>query len=156
MSDNDEIDEDRNWHQKHLYGYVNGWITGILVNGWCNNDGKLLTNGSDMKKIARYTTTYAAKKQGNSYNASAVMAKSYAYHLNHLKGNTESDSYLEGIWDTHLLFRLVHSLNCEQELVGPMVISYLMGWGDTYRSHHYTPVYWTLFMHVLLHEFPSL
>jgi hypothetical protein len=158
LSDIDDIDENGNWCQKRLYGYVNGWIPGILVNGRCNNDGKLLTNGSDTKKVARYTTTYAAKKQGRSYNASAVMAKSYAYHLDHLEGNGESESYLDGIRNTQrlLLFRLVHSLNREQEIAGPMVISYLMGWGDAYRSHHYSPVYWTSFVHALLHEFPSL
>lgn len=158
LSDVDSIDENGNWCQKRLYGYVNGWIPGILVNVRCNNDGKLLTNGSDTKKIARYTTTYAAKKQGRNYNASAIMAKAYAYHLEHLQANGGFESYLEGIRDVQrlLLFRLVHALNSEQELAAPMVMSYLMGWSDTYRSHHYSPLYWSSFVHALLKAFPSL
>lgn len=48
-----------------------------------------------------------------------------------------------------LLFRLVHTINREQELAAPMVMSYLMGWGDTYRSHHYTPIYWSSFVSAL-------
>jgi len=31
-----------------------------------------------------------------------------------------------------MLFRLVNTVNHEQELAAPMVMSYLMGWGDTY------------------------
>jgi hypothetical protein len=52
LSEVDSIDEDGNWHQKHVYAYVNGYIPGILVNGRCNNDGKLVTHSSDMKKVA--------------------------------------------------------------------------------------------------------
>ena len=55
-----------------------------------------------------------------------------------------------------LLFRLVHAINREQELAAPMVISYLMGWGDTYRSHHYSPIYWGSFVAELLHVYPQL
>jgi len=31
-----------------------------------------------------------------------------------------------------------------------------MGWGDTYRSHHYSPVYWSSFISALLKEYPEL
>ena len=43
----DFVDEKGNWGSKQLYGYMNGWIPGILVNTQYNNDGKLLTNGED-------------------------------------------------------------------------------------------------------------
>ncbi|OCH89790.1 hypothetical protein OBBRIDRAFT_813030 [Obba rivulosa] len=77
----------------------------ILLNARCNNDGKLLTNGADTKNCTYYITKYALKKQLKHFNISAVMAKRYAYHR-------------------LLLFCL--------ELAAPMVISYLMGWGDVY------------------------
>ena len=152
LSESDGIEETGKWFQKRLYGYVNGWVPGILLNVRCNNDGKLLTNGSDTKKVARYTTTYVAKKQNKSYNASAVMAKTYAYHLEHIQGPS---SYVEEVRDVQrlLLFRLVNALNGEQELAAPMVVSYLMGWGDTYRSHHYSPIYWSSFVHALTKNF---
>ena len=81
----DEIEEDGRWRQKRLYEFVNGYIPGILVNARCNNDGKLLTNGRDTLNILMYTTLYLAKKQGISYNVTAVMAKGYAYILNTYK-----------------------------------------------------------------------
>ena len=55
-----------------------------------------------------------------------------------------------------MIFRLVHAINREQELAEPMVISYLMNWGDTYRSHHYSPIYWSSFVNILLKKFPLL
>lgn len=156
VSNVDDIDENGNWRQKRLYGYINGWVPAILVNARCNNDGKLLTNGEDTKNITMYTTVYLAKKQGRNYNVSAVLAKGYEYHLGHLQdcGST----YVDDIRDVQrlLLFRLVNTINREQELAAPMVISYLMGWGDTYRSHHYTPIYWSSFVHILLKSFPYL
>jgi len=50
----------------------------------------------------------------------------------------------------------MQTINREQELAAPMVMSYLMGWGDTYRSHHYTPIYWSSFVSSLLKVFPEL
>lgn len=138
---------------KRLYGYVNAWVPSILINARCNNDGKFLTSGADTKNITFYVTSYAAKKQGKNYNVSAVMANGYAYHLENPK-----PEYIDSIRDQQrlLLFRLVHSINREQELAGPMVISYLMGWGDVFRSHTYSPIYWSSFMNALYTAFPEL
>ena len=138
---------------KRLYGYVNSWVPSILINARCNNDGKFLTSGADTKNITFYVTSYAAKKQGKNYNVSAVMADGYAYHLEHPKAK-----YVDSIRDQQrlLLFRLVHSINREQELAGPMVISYLMGWGDVFRSHTYSPIYWSSFVNALYTVFPKL
>jgi len=81
----DEIDENGNWKQKWLYTYINGWIPGILINARCNNDGKFLTNSEDTKNVTAYMTVYMAKKQGQSHNVSAIMAKEYSYDLDHLQ-----------------------------------------------------------------------
>jgi hypothetical protein len=37
-----------------------------------------------------------------------------------------------------------------------MVMSYLMGWGDIYHSHHYTAIFWSSFTGAILREFPDL
>lgn len=70
--------------------------------------------------------------------------------------HTERTPYFQDLRNQQrlLLFRLVHTINREQELAAPMVMSYLMGWGDTYRSHHYTPIYWSSFVFALLTAFP--
>lgn len=79
------------------------------------------------------------------------MAKTHAYHM-------ENNPYLTSIKDQQrlLLFRVAHAINREQELSGPMVMSYLMGWGDVYRSHTYVPIYWTSFITFLQASFADL
>ncbi len=157
VSEVDEIDEKGTWHPKRLHAYVNGWIPAILVNVRCNNDGKLLTNGEDTKNVTMYSTLYAAKKQGRNYNVSAVMAKGYAYHLQRLQ-QADNTAYLDDVRDIQrlLLFRLVHSLNREQELAATLVMLYLSGLGDLFRSHHYSPIYWFTFSRFLWKEFPLI
>ena len=138
---------------KRLYGYVNAWCPAILLNARCNNDIKFLTNGGDTKNITFYVTSYAAKKQGKNHNMSAIMAQGFAYHLDNPK-----PEYVDDLRDQHrlLLFRLVNTINREQELAAPMVMSYLMGWGEVYRSHTYTPIYWSSVSRALYKTFPEL
>jgi Helitron helicase-like domain at N-terminus len=152
-SSEDYIDESGKWGSKRLYGYVNGWIPGILTNVRCNNDGKLLTNGENTKNITFYITMYTAKKQGKTHNLSAILAKGFTYHYNH-----PNPKYLNNLQDDQrlFLFRLLQAINREQEIAAPMVISYLMGWGDVYRSHTYSPIVWPSFVRALLKEFPTL
>ncbi|KAL4069012.1 hypothetical protein J3A83DRAFT_4095998, partial [Scleroderma citrinum] len=75
-----------------------------------------------------YITSYQTKpKNRKNYNMSAILTKGFAYHQ-------EQTTYLDYLHDQHcvLLFRLVYIINHKQELFTPMVMSYLMGWGDTY------------------------
>lgn len=71
------------WGPKQLYGFINGWVPGILINMRCNNDGKFLTNGGDTKNITFYVTMYAAKRQGKHFNLSAVLTYGFTFHLDH-------------------------------------------------------------------------
>ena len=149
-SETDFVDEEGNWGPKRLHGYMNGWAPAITVNLRCNNDIKLLTNTRDTMNITYYITSYQTKKQGCNFNMSAIMTRGYAFHCK--RPNVDSLRDQQRL----LLFRLVHAINREQELAAPMVISYLMGWGDTYRSHHYSPIYWGSFVAELLHVYPQL
>ncbi|KIY53331.1 hypothetical protein FISHEDRAFT_63402 [Fistulina hepatica ATCC 64428] len=153
LSDDDFIDENGNWGSKRTYAYVNGWVPSILIWTRSNNDGKLLTNGADTKNITFYITSYLAKQQKDKSNITAVACKTFAFHEQMIAQNEGDD-----IRDQHrkLLFRLSHALNSKQVLSGPMVVSYLMGWGDVYCSHQYTPIYWSVFVRELLKTFPEL
>ena len=132
---------------------MNGWVPAVLVNARCNNDGKLLTNGEETKNITFYVSSYTGKKQGKNYNLSAIMANAFAYHEAH-----PNPQYVHDLQERQrlLLFRLVNAVNREQELAAPMVVSYLMGWGDVKVSHYYVPLYWTSFMGHLCQTFPDL
>ncbi|KAI6014588.1 hypothetical protein PISMIDRAFT_89052, partial [Pisolithus microcarpus 441] len=50
----------------------------------------------------------------------------------------------------------VNMINRAQELSTLMVVSYLMGLGDTYCSHRYVNVYWSLFSNFLKDAFLSI
>ena len=82
------------------------------------------------------------------------MAKGYAQHL----CREEDMSYVHDLREQQrmLLFRIVHAINREQELSAPMVISYLMGWEDMKRFHHYIPIYWSSFAQAITKSFPQL
>ncbi|PBK58623.1 hypothetical protein ARMSODRAFT_849374, partial [Armillaria solidipes] len=151
LADDNFVEEGGRWGPKRLYGYMNNWVPGISINARCNNDGKLLTNGGDTKNISFYITSYAAKKQGKAYNLSAILAREHAYHLQHIRAE-----YLNNLQEQQhlLIFRLCHAVNREQELAAPLVVSYLMGWGDTYCSHKYTSIYWSSFVSHLLESVP--
>ncbi len=147
------VTETGQWGPKRTYGFVNGYCPSILLNARCNNDCKILTNGADTKNITFYVTGYAAKKQGRNFNTSAILAEGYAYHIKHPNPN-----YINRIRHNQrlMLFRLIHAVNHEQELSSCMVMSYLMGWGDVYRSHQYTTVYWSSFVSALFKAHPDL
>ena len=149
----DFVTEGGLWGPKRLYGFVNAWVPGILVNARCNNNGKFLTNGGDTKNITYYVTAYAAKKQGKEFNLSAILADAYAYHDTHPNVSYVGDIRAQ---QRLLLFCLVHAINRQQQLGAPMVMSYLMGWGDVYRSHTYSYLYWTSFSAALLSAHPTL
>ncbi|TFY67448.1 hypothetical protein EVJ58_g1608 [Rhodofomes roseus] len=151
LSDEDVVSSDGHWSAKRTFGFLNTWVPAITHNLRCNNDGKLLTNSKETNNITFYITNYTAKKQGKTYNSSALWAKGLLYHF-------EDTSYVDELRERQrlLIFRAVNVLNREQELPAPMAVSYLMGWGDMYRSHHYTAIYWTSFVSVLLRTFPEL
>jgi len=94
---------------------------------------QLCANATESNNITYYILMYIAKKQGKSYNASALLAKGLLYHFN------DEDAYIMDIRERSrlLLFRS------------------LMGWGDVYRSHHYVPVYWPSFVAALFLRLPS-
>lgn len=146
--EDDWIDEEGNWGQKRTYPYFNGWIPGVIVTGRCKGDGKLLTNSEETRACSFYVTGYAAKKQGKHYNMSALLSRGHAFHLKH-------SAYVDDLRNDQrmLLMRLVNSVNREQELASTLVISYLMGWGDTFTSHSYASIYWSTFVSVLLRTF---
>ncbi|KIO05382.1 hypothetical protein M404DRAFT_76202, partial [Pisolithus tinctorius Marx 270] len=114
-----------------LHPFIDGWVPALAINAWCNNDVKLLTNSRATTNLSFYITTYQTKNKVNITTS---------YH----KACTP---YLEDICNQQhlLLFCLVHAINQEQELATLMVMSYLMGWGDTYHLHHYMPIYWSSF-----------
>jgi hypothetical protein len=130
---------------------VNTWNPVIANVLGCNHDCKLLTNEQDLCKITYYCTCYAAKKQKRSHNVSALLARNYVFHH-------QDDVETRGIQDANrlMVMRCVDSLNREQELAAPLIMSHLMGWGEVYKSHSFVNILWTEFLFHLFDHHPGL
>lgn len=145
------VKENGEWGPKRLCEFLNNWNPVILTCLRCNHDIKLLLNGSGTHALTFYITHYATKKQMQSSNVSALLAKTVAFHLEHEK--QESDA---GQLNKLLLQRCTNSLSRDREFSAPEIMSYLMGWGDRFESHHYVMIYWEAAVKMLLNAFPSL
>lgn len=113
---------------------------------------KILTHGRDTRNIMFYVTSYATKNQKRIFNYLAL-EKAYVYHI-----TRPSSANMEDVQSQHklLLLRLMNAATYEQEIAAPMAVAYLMGNGDVYWSHTYTPIYWSAFAHQLRLLFPSI
>jgi hypothetical protein len=131
-------------HLACQYGFLNGYNPGLLVGCRCNIDTKFNSNGEETKDGVWYCTGYALKDPERSYNQSALLAKGFLFHQKYQK---EVSSLCDQ--NQLLVYRCFNSLNQQNELSGPQVISYLMGWGDVFRSHRYVPVYWAQLAQIL-------
>lgn len=147
------INEDGSWCTHREFPYFTAWNPSISVCNRCNNDIKLITNGPSTKKITFYICCYSAKKQGKSYNASALLAENLFHHF-----ENSNPVYTKDLLSRNrlLLFRCLHILNREQEVSGPMVMSLLMGWNTIYLSHQYVPIFWNSFVGYLFKICPEL
>lgn len=151
LAEDDWINSDSAWGPKRTYGYFNNWCPAILQCLRANHDIKLLTNGMETKDIAWYLTYYITKKRKESSNTSALLAKNFAFH--------SADKIINSdLVKTNklLLQRCANTLSREQELSGPEVVNYIMGWGDRYISHHFVTIPWYSIQSSLRKTFPVL
>ncbi len=96
-------------------------------------------------------TSYTGKKQKNSSNASAVLAKTIAFHKH---TTTVLDN--NHVINKCLLQRCANTLGRLQEFSAQEAVGYVMGWGDHLVSHHYSPIYLNGIRMTLFHAFPKL
>lgn len=145
------VDEAGKVSIRRIFEFLNAWNPHILVYGRCNNDIKFLSNGREARAIGFYITHYATKGQKNTYNLCAYLAENLGYHF-------ESTTYVNEARERTrvLIFRCLHVLNRQVEQSGQQVMSYLLGFGDHYCSHHYTPMFWSSVVNELCKAFPLL
>ncbi|KAG1766496.1 hypothetical protein EV702DRAFT_1050664 [Suillus placidus] len=151
LADNAWVNVDGEWGPKRTYAFMNNWNPTILLATRSNHDCKLITNGSETKHISWYISSYAVKRQQHSSNASALLAKTLAYHK-----QLESHNHDLNQLNKRLLQRCANSLSREQEFSAPEVMCYLMDWEDRYISHHFETIHWSSVMSLLKKTFPML
>jgi hypothetical protein len=150
LSERAEVLEDGSWKPQRNHPFLNTYIPAVTKTGLCNNDGKFMTNGGDTKDTMFYTSKYMTKNQNNSYNASALLAP-------HFRNPNEEDRYMASMLTANkvMLFRCFISLNYEMEYSGPQVCTYLLGYGESIRSHDYATLYWGSVDNLLRRKFPE-
>jgi hypothetical protein len=151
LSPRDWIDEDGSWGPKRTSAYINNWNPAILHCVRSNHDIKLISNGTETKDLAFYITNYVAKKQRESSNVSALLAKRIAFHKRQEKYTVDAT-----VLNKRLLQRCANTLSREQEFSAPEVSSYLRGHGDRYLSDFPVTIYLDSIRAVLKHAYPSL
>ncbi|EUC67452.1 ATP-dependent DNA helicase PIF1, partial [Rhizoctonia solani AG-3 Rhs1AP] len=151
LSPEDIVTESGEIHPKRLIKWLNTWCPAVFYGGRCNNDIKFITNGAIARALIWYITFYVTKKQGASYNQSAVIENTYAYHV---EKSPKSEDAREQ--NRQFIFRCGMSLNREMEYSGQQAMAYLMGYGDTIQSHTYVTIWWSTVVSALKRTFPEL
>jgi hypothetical protein len=151
VSSRDYIDCNGEWGPKRTYAYINSWCPPIMQCIRANQDIKLITSGSETIDISFYISLYVAKRQANSSNASALLAKKLAFHHRRERYNSDVSRL-----NKRLLERCANTLTREQEFSGPEVVSYLMGWGDRFISHKFVTIYWSSVVSAIKRAFPQM
>lgn len=151
ISEDDWILENGEWGCKRTAAYLNNFNSALMQAIRANHDIKLILNGIFTAKLTFYITCYATKKQQKSSNTSALLASTLA--IKRPKDKRLRD--LKKI-NKRLIQRCANSLTRNCEFSAPEVISYLMGWGDTYESHHYVSIYWDTLVASAIKEWPEL
>ncbi|KAJ7266935.1 hypothetical protein B0H12DRAFT_1200858 [Mycena haematopus] len=151
LSTEEWIHPNGEWGPRRVLGRMNAWNPPLLQITRANQDMKIVTHGHETKDIAFYITMYVAKKQNKSSNASALLAKSMAFQRKKAVANEASRDI-----NKLMIQQCANTLSREQELSGPEVVSYLMGWGDRFISHNFVPIYWDEVTSALRRQFPAL
>ena len=145
------VKDNGEWGPKRLCAYLNNWNPALLICLRSNHDIKIMLNGSGTHVLTFYITNYATKKQKESSNVSALLAKTLAFHKQQEKHETDIQRI-----NKLLLQRCSNSLARDREFSAPEVMGYVMGWGDRFESHHFVTIYWDSATKALQDEFPFL
>lgn len=151
LAADDWVDSDGGWGPRRLCGFLNNWNPTLTRTLRANHDIKLIMNGEETNVLTWYITNYAAKKQNRSSNISALLAKRVAFHtVEERRRNDLSDI------NKRLIQRCANTLARDREFSGPEIMSYLMGWGDRYESHHYVGISADAILAVIREQYPEL
>ncbi len=153
LSEDAWINENGDWGPHRVFPWLNSWSPSIMQCVRCNQDIKLVTNGVETKDITWYITKYMDKPvpDDEKQSPSVILAATLEIHREH-------DAHIESYRDSNkkLMQRMAHSLNRNRAMGGPQIMMYLMGYGDKFLSHHYSPIYWSGVRIALTRTFPEL
>jgi hypothetical protein len=151
LAPEDWVDSSGSWGPKRLCAFLNSWNPPLMRTLRANHDTKLIMSGGETNVLTWYITNYASKKQQRSSNVSALLAKRVAFHTVEERRRTDVTNI-----NKRLIQRCANTLTRDREFSGPEIMSYLMGWGDRYESHHYIGISADAIIRALKERFPGL
>ena len=151
LAEDDWVDADGQWGPKRFSEYLNNWNPTIMRTLRANHDVKLVMSGADTRTLVWYVTNYATKKQQRSSNVSALLARRIKQHQKLERREVDVVKI-----NKRLIQRCCNALTTDHEFSAPEIISYLMGWGDRFQSHHYVVIFWDAATLALKKAFPGL
>jgi hypothetical protein len=151
LAADDWVDSSGSWGPRRFCEFLNNWNPALLITVRANHDAKLIMSGGETNTLTWYITCYASKKQQRSSNVSALLAKRVAFHLEEERGRKDLLDV-----NKRLIQRCANTLTRDREFSAPEIMSYLMGWGDRFESHHYVAIYLDAIMTALKATYPGL
>ncbi|KAJ7881690.1 hypothetical protein B0H13DRAFT_1629900 [Mycena leptocephala] len=126
---------------KRLHPRINNYNDLIIFLLRCNMDIKYVGSGEAAKALVYYVTDYITK--GTLSTHVGLAALEYAIKRNNDKFDPTSDtSHNRAEVNRSLFTKTVMALMSKQEMSHQQVMSYLVGGGDCYTSHHFKIVKW--------------
>ncbi|CAF4421338.1 unnamed protein product, partial [Didymodactylos carnosus] len=112
--------------------WINNFNEWLMTAIRCNMDIKYIWSASDAKALVYYITDYVTKSSLSFYDTYALMLKG-------LKSIENSDIRTTDVQERlrRLVLRCYNTIASQQELSGPQVASYLMGWPDHYTNEKF-------------------
>ncbi|KAF8798476.1 hypothetical protein BYT27DRAFT_7320360 [Phlegmacium glaucopus] len=142
IAQDDWVDSSGEWGPRRFCGFLNNWNPTLLMTTRANHNVKLFMNGRDTNVLTWYITNYTSKKQQRSSNVSALLEEK--------KRKDVTDV------NKRLIQCCANTLTHDREFSGPEIMSYLMGWGDRFESHHYIAIYLDAIISALKSKYPGL
>lgn len=149
----DVVREDGSYLVKRTIPNLNNFNETISAYAMCNNDVKLITSGPATNDLVWYLAGYMSKNPLTCYNIPALLASDRLF-------DEDGARWIQGDADIpkaarKLIVRCFNVLTREQEIPAPMVVSYIMGWGDAFKSHTYTSIGWTPIVRAIVEADPT-
>lgn len=140
LSEDYTVREDGSYAIRRTMPMLNNFNKSVSASLMCNNDIKLITNGSGTNDLLWYISKYILKPQARSYNQAALLAGDQLFPESTVDNGDDVEITERA---RKLLIRCMNISAREQEVAGTLVATYLMGLLDTQSSHRFVPLYWS-------------
>ncbi|EIM85265.1 uncharacterized protein STEHIDRAFT_34259, partial [Stereum hirsutum FP-91666 SS1] len=122
-----------------LHPWINNYNDLVLFLMKCNMDVKYIGSGQAAKALVYYVTDYVTK--GSLPLHLGLQSLCWAIRQNEAKYYQDKTVDADRVRRS-LMVKVVNAMMGRQEISHQQVMSYLVGGGDSYKSHTFKTLYW--------------